>query len=156
MVDGRICDNFNLECLYFQSIFWLNNTTSSGNNKNWTDQKYWPINYFKGLHCKKLHLYVQDNIAIHTQLTVPAMVPAVDHVAASIERPLSSLFFIYVSNFTPTPTSLRLCLCTFLNFFEKDHDQSTRRLYTVESTDIIAHFFYHAKKSARNLAFLTD
>ena len=35
---------------------------------------------------------MQDNIAIHTQLTVPAMVPAVDHIAASIERPLSSLF----------------------------------------------------------------
>ena len=96
---------------------------------------------------------MQYNLAIHTHLTVPAMV---DHFAASIERPLSSLFFIYVSNFTPTPTSLRLCLCTFLNFFEKDHDQSTRRLYTVESTDIIAPFFYHAKKSAQNLAFLTE
>ena len=39
------------------------------------------------------------------------------------------------------------------NFFEKDHDQSTRRLYTVESTDIIAHFFYHAKKISTKSGF---
>ena len=90
---------------------------------------------------------MQYNLAINTHLTVPAMV---DHFAA-----FNAINISFKLHPQP-PTSLRLCLCTFLNFFEKDHDQSTRRLYTVESTDIIAHFFYHAKKSARNLAFLTD
>ena len=78
---------------------------------------------------------MQDNLAIHTHLTVPVMV---DHFAASIERPRSSLFFICFKLHPQPPTSLRLRLKRIMI---SPH---------VDSTDIIS---YHAKKISTKSGF---